>query len=218
MPRFSRNQALLAKALVEKPKTVKELRDELGLSLNEIENDLAKLIKLKLVEKLGGYPTNYRAIEQVRRGVMENKPNEEHFFRAHAIIEGQSVEKKALENATKHMIKQMENDHIVTVANIREDETINEDGVFKNLLEVDVAAKRFEDLIYFVLNYGPSSIELEPFNEYVLKTDEAQGVVMDMASFIQTYATLLVQKDIALQEHRKKIAEYRKKSPEIFIN
>ncbi|MCK4327616.1 MAG: hypothetical protein KAW41_04000 [Candidatus Diapherotrites archaeon] len=210
MPGFSRNQALIAKALVDGEKTAKELRDELGMPLHELEGDLAKLIKLRTVEKLGGYPTKYRAVEAVRRGVMGEKPTEAHIFRAHVIIEGQAKKKKDLEDATKHMVGEMAKDQIVAVSNTLQDEIIKEDAFYTNLIEADVAAKRLEDIVYFVLTYGPSSIELEPMEEYTISPNEAQGILMDIASVLQAYAANLVQKDLAIKE-------YRKQSKEIFI-
>ncbi|MFC2174637.1 helix-turn-helix domain-containing protein [archaeon] len=210
MPGFSRNQAKIAKALVEDGKTAKELREELGLPLHEVEGDLAKLIKLKTVEKLGGYPTKYRAVDSVRRGIMGEKPTAAQVFRAHAIIEGQSKDKKALEDATTHLMGQMAKDNIVTVTNVQKDEVVKEEGVYTNLFEVDIASKRLEDMVYFVLTYGPSSIELEPMEEYVVDPSEAQGILMDVASVLHSYASTLVQKDLALRK-------YRENSKEVFI-
>ncbi len=210
MPRFSRNQAKLASALVKNAKTAKDLRNELGLPLNEIESDLAKLINLKVVEKLGGYPTRYQTIESVRRGVMTEEPTEAHVFRAHAIIEGQSVEKAALEGATQQLIKQMETDGVIVANNIVADNIVHEENIYRNMIEADIATKRFEDLVYFALTYGPSSLEVLPFEPYMLKPDEAQGVVMDVASALHSYAAALVEKDLVIQH-------YRKKSPEVFL-
>jgi len=210
MPGYSRNQAKLAATLVKGPKTAKELRDELNIPLNEVEGDLAKLIKLKLIEKLGGYPTKYRAIDAVRRGVMSEKPTGDYLFRAHIIIEGQSPERNALESATKDLISKMKADKVIAVSNIKEEEIIKEGESYTNLFEADVASNHFEDMAYTVLTYGPSSMELEPFREYTLKTDEAQGILMDIATILQAYATTLIQKDLQMQE-------YRKKSPEVFI-
>ena len=64
--------------------------------------------------------------------------------------------------------------------------------------------------MYLVLTYGPSSIELEPFKDYSINTNEAQALLMDVASVLQAYAATLVQKDLQMQE-------YRKNSPELFI-
>ena len=210
MPGFSRNQAKIAKTLAEGEKTAKELRDDLGLPLHEVEGDLAKLIKLKTVEKLGGYPTKYQAVEAVRRGVMGKKPTAAQIFRAHAIIEGQSKDKKALEDATTHLMNQMAKDKVVTITNAQKDEVVKEDEVYTNLFEVDIASKRLEDMVYFVLTYGPSSIELEPMEEYTVDPSEAQGILMDVASVLHSYASTLVQKDLALRQ-------YREKSKELFI-
>ena len=210
MPGFSHNQARIAKALIEGGKTAKELRDDLNIPLHELESDLGKLIKMKTVEKLGGYPTKYQAVEAVRRGVMGEKPTESHIFRAHVIIEGQSKEKKALEDATKHLMGEMSKDRVIVVSNTRQDEIVEEEGVYTNLLEADIGAKHLEDLVYFVLTYGPSSVELEPIQEYSLNNAEAQGILMDIASVLQGYAALLVQKDLALRD-------YREKSKDVFI-
>ena len=141
---------------------------------------------------------------------MNEQPKEGQVFRAHIIIEGQSKEKPALEYAIKDLLSKMEKDKIVDLSNVREDKIVKDGDIYSTLFEADISTKSFEDIVYVILTYGPSSIELEPFKDYTLTRTEAQGISMDIASILQAYASTLIQKDLQVQK-------YRQDSPELFI-
>jgi hypothetical protein len=208
MPAFSRSQARVAAALVERPRTMEELRRELGLSLHELEGDLAKLIKLKVVQK-EGYPTKYFVIAKVRDALKATKMDKGE-FKAHFIVEGQSRDKKALQDANEALLKQLRSDKVVKAANIKE-EAVEKDGDYwSTLFEADVSAKSFEDMMYAVLNYGPSSLELLSPREFSLSQEEAQGILMDVATSVHAYAQVVAR----MQEEMKEI---RKRAKDVFI-
>jgi len=201
MVEYSKNQAHIALLLSKEPKTVKDLRKELDASLNEIEADLAKMIKLKLIQKQPGFPTKYLAIEEVRRGVMEEE-SKVYQFKAHAIIEGQSKSKEQLEYAQKDLIGKMKKDEMLKITGLEEEEIQKGEDNYSTLFSCDVHTKSFEDLSYFVLNYGPSSLELLAPDKIELDRGEAQGLLMDMANMIHTYIHLIAELKIALDKER----------------
>lgn len=59
---------------------------------------------------------------------------------------------------------------------------------YSKVVEVEFVAKRFENLVWIVLNYAPSSIEiLEPKN-IRLELGEAQGVLNSLSELIHNFA------------------------------
>ena len=201
MVEYSKNQARIALSVSKSAKTVQELRKELGIPLNELEQGLAKMIKLRLIEKQHGFPTKYAAIEEVRRRVMEEEKTV-YQFKAHAIIEGQSKSEEQLDYAQKDLIGKMKKDELFKVAGLEEEEIQKDKDIYTTLFSCDVHAKSFEDLVYFVLNYGPSSLELLEPDEIEMSKGEAQGVLMDMATMIHTYINLIAELKIELDKER----------------
>ncbi|MBN3036947.1 MAG: hypothetical protein JW834_00700 [Candidatus Diapherotrites archaeon] len=195
---YSNNQARIAKALVREPRTVEELRSELGIPMNELQTDLAKLIKLKLIQK-SGFPTKYSIIDDVRRGVMQEE-SVERPFKAHILVEGQSKGKNALIKAQSDLISQLKSDKLVRAQNIREDEVVEAEGLYSTFFEADVSTKTFEDMVYVILHYGPSSVEfLEP-KRFEVGMEEAQGALNDVANTIHSYVGMILQLKLRLDE------------------
>ncbi len=61
---------------------------------------------------------------------------------------------------------------------------------YSEVLDVELVAENFDKLVYLVMNYGPSAIEiLEPKN-ITMDMGEAQGVLNSLASMIHTFAAM----------------------------
>ncbi|MCD6522407.1 MAG: hypothetical protein J7K68_01545 [Candidatus Diapherotrites archaeon] len=200
MVEFTKEQARIAKALVPGPKTIEELRRELEIPMNKLTEELAQLMKLKLVSQKG-FPTKYYIIDEVRRGVMEeektNRP-----FKAHFIIEGISKNKEALKNAQKALIERMKKDKLLRVQNIEESDIAEDNGNYSTFFEADISTKTFEDMVYAVLTYGPSSVELFEPEEFTLKRQEMQGALMDIATILHSYMGIIAQLKMKLDEEQ----------------
>jgi len=199
MVEYTKNQLQIAASLVKSSKTMEELREELDMPMGVLENELAGLIKLKVVEQ-SGYPTKYSVVEMVRRGIMGENDTTEKPFTAHAIIEGQSRNKEELVKATKNLIEKLKTDKLVAIADLKEDEIVEGGGYFTTNFEVNIATKTFEDMMYFVLSYGPTSVELTGPKEFDIKLDEAQGIVMDVATTIHSYIGMIAQLKVMMQD------------------
>ena len=190
--------------MLDSAKTLKQLANELGCSESKIKKDLEKMLSLGVVKKAGG---RYCLAAAVRRGFMERKEEKaKNVFKAHIIIEGHSKDKIELEKANKDLIKKLEHDRLLTVSDIVEEKPIFDDetGYYSTFFECDVETKSFEDLVYCVITYGPSSIELEEPSKFELTRAEGQGVLMDVASTLHTYiefiAKLKMDQDILIKK------------------
>ena len=188
---FSKEEAAIAAALVKSSKSAKQLVEELDLGPKKIKKALSKLVELGVARERNG---RYSLIPQVRRGVMK-KPEEEVKmpFKVHALMEGQSYDKDTLARANETLIKNLKKDKLVTTCNFVEEEMIKEGKFYYIMFELDVYAKSFEDLLYFVIQYGPSSIEFEEPAKFELNRSEAQGVLIDVASTIHSYMGAIQQ-------------------------
>ena len=59
---------------------------------------------------------------------------------------------------------------------------------YSQIVEAELIARRFEDLLFRVLNYAPSSIEILEPSEIKLKLGEAQGVLNSISELIHKFA------------------------------
>ncbi len=208
--KISDTQARIAKELVEGPKSLEELANALGSSKEELEKELESLLKLGLVRKT---KQGYRLAEAVRRGLMEGielKP-EDYKFRAYVIVEGVSEDKAKLEELQKKIVEKFKNDPYFQVIDLNIEETLENEGVYTSMFEAEVVAKSFEDLVYLVINYGPSSIELIEPGKFELKASEAQGILVDVANMIHAYTQVIA-------DYQKRLAKAGLLGPRIKLD
>ncbi len=188
---FTEKQAKIAKALSENPKTLDDLSKELVMKEQVIKENLDKMIEKEVLEKKGNqYVLPKEISEQI------GKKPENHKFLATMFIEGQSKQKKALENAHKDMIKRLKKDKVIRLLSIDEEDIEKQEDYYSVLFEVEFSAKNFEDVCYAVLNYGPSSVELIEPEEYTIDMTEAQGTLNDVATIMQAYMQEIAKKRI----------------------
>ena len=57
---------------------------------------------------------------------------------------------------------------------------------YTKVVEIELIARRFENLVYFVLNYAPSSIEIMEPNKIEIPMGEAQNVLNSMAELVHS--------------------------------
>ncbi len=202
--RVSDTQARIAKALVPGPKTLEELAKELDLKPDEVKTELEALMKLGLV-RLG--KEKYRLVEAVRRGLEtgEKLNPEEYKFRAYVIIEGISENKEVLEKLQKQVIDKFKKDPNFEILDLNVEEIIENEGVYSSMFEAEVVAKTFHDLVYLVLMYGPSSIELIEPAKFEIKASEAQNILVDTAEMIHAYSQIIADLQKRLGPQKPKI-------------
>ncbi len=183
-------QARVAKALVSGPKALGEIVNETGLSEDEVKSSIDALMKYGIIRR---YKDKYRIIEAVRRG-LENQERispGEYNFRVYAIFEGISESREALEKAQEDLIAKFKADDRFEILDLNVEEILENDGVYTSMFEAEVVAKTFHDLVYMVITYGPSSIELIEPSRFEIKASEGQGILMDVAEVVHSYAQII---------------------------
>ncbi len=201
--KITEEQARVAKALIDGPKGLEELESELGVPREEIKKALDELMKFGVVRLS---KDKYRLAEAVRRGLKTGqtiKP-EEYKFRAYIIIEGISENKAVLEQAQEAVLNAFKNDPRFEILDLNVEEVIENEGVFTSMFEAEVVTKTFHDLVYLVLNYGPSSVELIEPASFEIKASEAQAILVDIAEVIQMYTQTIakLQKELGPRQPR----------------
>ena len=119
------------------------------------------------------------------------------WIRVGMMIEALAVSKDTATSALRKHLEKMEKEKNIIIykkdfRGIEEVDTPlpNIPKGFSEVVDVELVAENFDKLIYIVMNYGPSAIEiLEPKN---IKMDlgEAQGILNSIASIIHTYAAM----------------------------
>lgn len=119
------------------------------------------------------------------------------WIRVGMMIEALAISKETAESALKKHMEKMgkEKDIIIYKKDFRGAKEVDtplphiEKG-YSQVVDVELAAENFDKLVYLVMNYGPSAIEiLEPKN-IVMDLGEAQGVLNSLASMIHTFAAM----------------------------
>ena len=129
--------------------------------------------------------------EQIKKRVKSG------WIRVGMMIEALAISEDAAQSALKKHIEKMKNekDIIICKHNFRGVKEVAtplphiEKG-YSEVLDVELVAENFDKLVYLVMNYGPSAIEiLEPKN-ITMDMGEAQGVLNSLASMIHTFAAM----------------------------
>ena len=189
--KFTREQVMLGAALVKSSKSLKQLVEELDLGPKKIRKALDGLEKLGVVRELHG---RYSLIPEARLRFMGKKPSEENMpFKIHTILEGQSKNKEVLAKANEVLLDELKKDKLVRATNFVEEEIVKEGDYYYVMFECDVYAKSFEDLVYFVLHYGPSVVELEEPAKFEMTRYEGQGALVDISTMLNYYTGLIAQ-------------------------
>jgi len=119
------------------------------------------------------------------------------WIRVGMMIEALAVSKEAAESAMKKHVQKMEKEDgmIIYKKEFREISEVktpfpNIEKGYSQVVDLELVAESFDKLVYIVLNYGPSAIEiLEPKN-ITMDFGEAQGILNSLASLVHTYAAM----------------------------
>jgi hypothetical protein len=117
------------------------------------------------------------------------------WIRVGMMIEALAISKDTAESAMrKHMEKMAKEKGIIIYK--KECKGTNEvDRPLPNIpkgycevYDVELVAENFDKLVYIVMNYGPSSIEILEPSRITMGFGEAQGVLNSLAAMIHTFA------------------------------
>ena len=190
MVSFSPEQQKITRSLLKKEKTIEELREELGIPANRLNEELKTLIQMKLIEKAGN--NKYKLIDYVLKGVTMPKKEVEGKYRVNMIVEGLSSDENALGKEMEVLEKKLKNEKYQLLKFEKSDIAKEKDN-YTQFFNVDVFVPEFRDIVYLIVQYGPSSVELLEPTEVKLDLREAQEVLNEIASAVHYYVSFILQ-------------------------
>ena len=190
MVTFSPEQQKIARSLLKKEKTIEELREELEVPITKLNEELKNLIQLKLVERTSD--NRYKLIDYVLRGIAMPKKEMEGIYKINIIIEGISQDEKALEKEMDALESKLKNEGFKLLKFERSGVSKEKDS-YTAFFNVDLSVPDFSDIIYLIVQYGPSSVELLEPTDVKLSLSQAQAALNEVASAIHYYVSLILQ-------------------------
>ena len=190
MVEYTAEQQKIAKLLLEKPRTLEELRESLGLDASSLNKELSGLIKLRVIERK---EEKYKLIDIVEKAVKgaSSKPIEGK-FQTHFIIEATSQDKESVEKQLGLLEEKIKKEN-VRVDDLKRLEAIENQGFYNAYIEVTISADTLFDMIGFIINYGPSSVEVIKPKSIELTAKQLQDIQQQISSAVYYYTTLIIQ-------------------------
>ena len=210
---FSDTQKAVTKCLLARSKTLEEIRDETKLSAIEVNEAIKTLTKLKLIEKTDN--NKYKLIDYITEKIKEGKTkmakSDEIVFKANLIIEGAGEIKEQVEKQISILEEKLRKEPYKFLK-IEKSTVELVENTYCMFIDVDVEVPRFKDLIYLIITYGPSSVELLEPARVELSLGEAQDLLNSIVSTVHYYVTYILQ--LHLRNKKKlQISEQVPKEP-----
>jgi ribosome-interacting GTPase 1 len=127
--------------------------------------------------------------EQVRKRMKEG------WIKTSMMVEAMAISKDAVESALKKHVERMEKEKCLLVYRKEFQETSevekplpNIPKGFSQVVEIEALAENFDRLVYVVLNYAPSSIEILEPKRVDIDIGQAQGILNTIAIMIHRFA------------------------------
>lgn len=126
-----------------------------------------------------------------------DKRMKEGWIKAALTVEAMAVDEKTAESALKKHVEKMANEKDMLIYS-KEFGSIQEvkkplpniEKGFSQIVDMEIIAENFDKLVYIVMNYGPSAIEILEPREIKMDMGEAQGVLNTIATIIHRFAAM----------------------------
>jgi len=199
---YTEAQKQIAKLLLEKPMTVEELRERLSFSASEINEALKGLIKLRLIER--DSEGKYSLIKYVKDKFTEVEEN----FKAKFIIEAASPDEQSLKKQVELLESRIKLEKM-KITFFEKGEIIKNGDVYSTFFDLEAYFSEFRDVVNFIVNYGPSSVELLEPSEFKLNASQAQDLLNLIVSAVHYYITLIL--DTRFKEYLENLKKQQKR-------
>lgn len=127
--------------------------------------------------------------EKVRKKMKEG------WIKTSMMIEAMAISKEAVESALKKHTERMGKEKCAFIYRKDFQETSEVEKPlpdipkgFSQVVELEMVVENFDRLVYLVLNYGPSSIEILEPRKMELDMGQAQGILTTIATMIHRFA------------------------------
>ncbi|MFQ5647990.1 MAG: hypothetical protein ACE5FW_02030 [Candidatus Aenigmatarchaeota archaeon] len=129
--------------------------------------------------------------EQIKRNLKEG------WIKSSLIIEVLATSEDAAKSALEKHVKQLGEENGVLVYKKDWGGFKKVDKPFKDIetaysyfVELEMLTRNFERLVYLVMNYGPTSVEILEPKHIKLDMGEAQGILVSLADIIHKFAQM----------------------------
>ncbi len=202
---FSEQQKKVSQLLLKGPKNVDEIRKDIGLNANEVNDALKNLIKLKLVERHGD---KYRLIEYVVKGTLgATTPTGDEKFKFHMIIEAISQEKESLVKQCDILEDRFKKEKNVAIFRFERAEPKQNGDLWSAYFDTTIGTKKFKDIVNVIINYGPSSVEMLEPEKLEMNLQETHDTLNEVSSAVHYYITFILGLQQKLMEMKQELQE-----------
>jgi len=136
-------------------------------------------------------PADPKVIEQVKKKLKEG------WIKSSMIIEVLATSETAARTALEKHIRQMEKENGVLVYKKEWSDFRKVDRPFRDIevaysyiVDLELLTQNFERLVYLVMNYGPTSVEILEPQSIKMDMGEAQGILISVADIIHKFAQM----------------------------
>jgi hypothetical protein len=182
---FSEDEVKVAEKILV-PKTLEEIVKETGFEEEKVKEILAKFDRMGLLKK-GGKPQKFVLIEYIQERL---DVKEEYPFEFVCFIEATGFDKTSVENSLNFLKEKIEKEPL-QILESELGEPIENEGMWTGYIHLRASAKTFRDIVYFIFNYGPSSLELLKPNKHEFSMEEMHDILNDIAGGVHHYISYI---------------------------
>ena len=202
MIKINQNDEKIIKELLL-PKTVDEISEKTGLDKEQVEKTIKKLDENGLIKKIDN---KYVLIDLVIDMVNEN-----YKFDISFIIEIQGNNELAMEQAIKFLEERLNNDERFVIISKEKMDIIKEGNIYFAGFEVRLGFYTIDDVIYFILNYSPTTVlDIYKPNKLELSKEDMINLFSDIMVGINQYISIITNLNKENFALKKYIEQMRK--------
>jgi len=200
--KLTNNQRKIIVELIEGPKTIEYLEKALDFEVNELTEDIKKILSAGIIKKTNDFPTKYRLDEFISTQLKKRKEIEENDsfrIKIHMIIDIEAITKEIVDLNLKKVKEVLEEDQNLHIHEIKVGEPMTQENYFYGFLDITFTVKNFMYLIHTIMYYAPSVVEVLKPNKLDLSMFELQDGLMEIAQRTSQYVGEL-QKRLTKEE------------------
>ena len=127
------------------------------------------------------------------------KKMKEGWIRAWMMIECMAITPRAAKSALKTHVRKMGNEKKIIIykqdfKKMKEIEKPlrgkNIEKAYSLVVEIELVSENFETLVFLVMNYGPSALEILEPEKLAMEANEAQGILNSVSDMVHRFAAV----------------------------
>jgi len=195
MVEYTKGQEMVARALLDSPKRLDEIREKTNLDAVDLNEALKGLIQLRVVELKDD---KYKLMD-----IITNTLSKKGSFEANFMIEGISSDREVLKQRMKVMEEKIRLK--IRPLKIEMAKPVENEKMWSMFIEFNAQFRDLHSLVDAIINYGPSSVELLKPEKAELDQYHLQSLISDITSAVHYYASVILNATLLLQKSRNEV-------------